>query len=122
MTAAAASPEILPPPKKQTVRKNLRPLRPYLAKYWPGLVFGTISVLLDNGTWIIFPLVLGRAIEKLHQGVTREKLLIYAGLLVGIAVVKGIFRFLTRWIVIGISRDIEFDLRNGLFRHLENLS
>jgi ATP-binding cassette subfamily B protein len=122
MTSVAVSPEILTPPKKQTVRKNLRPLLPYLAKYWPGLAFGTISVLLDNGTWIIFPLVLGRAIEKLHQGVTREKLLIYAGLLVGIAVVKGIFRFLTRWIVIGISRDIEFDLRNGLFRHLENLS
>ncbi len=35
---------------------------------------------------------------------------------------KGIFQFLTRWIVIGISRDIEFDLRNDLFAHLESLS
>jgi len=41
---------------------------------------------------------------------------------VGIALVKGIFRFLTRWVAIGISRDIEFDLRNDLFRHLESLS
>ncbi len=39
-----------------------------------------------------------------------------------VAVGKGIFQFLTRWIVIGISRDIEFDLRNDLFRHLESLS
>ncbi len=38
------------------------------------------------------------------------------------AAVKGIFQFLTRWIVIGISREIEFDLRNDLFRHLESLS
>lgn len=122
MTSATVEPQIFTPPKKQSVRRNLRPLAPYLAKYWPGLAFGTISVLLDNGTWIIFPLVLGRAIEKLYEGVTREKLLTYAGLLVGIAIVKGIFRFLTRWIVIGISRDIEFDLRNDLFRHLEGLS
>ncbi len=40
----------------------------------------------------------------------------------GIWILKGIFQFLTRWIVIGISREIEFDLRNDLFRHLEGLS
>jgi ATP-binding cassette subfamily B protein len=40
----------------------------------------------------------------------------------GVAAIKGIFQFLTRWIVIGISREIEFDLRNDLFRHLESLS
>ena len=122
MTSAAVQPQILAPPAKQSVRRNLRPLLPYFRKYWRGLAVGTISVLLDNGTWIVFPLVLGRAINSLYQGVTREKLATYAGLLVGIAIVKGIFRFLTRWVVIGISRDIEFDLRNDLFRHLESLS
>ena len=122
MTSATEQPQILAPPLKQSVRRNLRPLLPYLGKYWRGLAFGTVSVLLDNGTWILFPLVLGRAINSLHQGVTREKLATYAALLVAVALVKGIFRFLTRWVVIGISRDIEFDLRNDLFRHLESLS
>ena len=122
MTSATVQPQILAPPQRQSVRRNLRPLLPYFRKYWRGLAFGTITVLLDNGTWIVFPLVLGRAINGLYQGVTREKLATYAGLLVAIAVVKGIFRFLTRWVVIGISRDIEFDLRNNLFRHLESLS
>jgi ATP-binding cassette subfamily B protein len=122
MTSATVQPQILTRPRKQSVRHNLRPLLPYLGKYWRGLARGTLSVLLDNGTWIVFPLVLGRAIESLYQGVTQEKLATYAGLLVGIAAVKGFFRFLTRWIVIGISRDIEFDLRNDLFRHLESLS
>jgi ATP-binding cassette subfamily B protein len=42
--------------------------------------------------------------------------------LFAIALIKGIFQFLTRWVVIGISRDIEFDLRNDLFAHLERLS
>jgi ATP-binding cassette subfamily B protein len=122
MTSATVQPQILAPRQRQSVRRNLRPLLPYFRKYWRGLAFGTVSVLLDNGTWIVFPLVLGWAINGLYQGVTREKLATYAALLVGIALVKGVFRFLTRWVVIGISRDIEFDLRNDLFRHLESLS
>src|SRR5579863_117860 len=102
--------------------KNLRPLAPYLKRYRWHYAFGTACVFLTNGIWILFPLVLGKAADDLHGGVTRHKLLVYAGLLLGIAVTKGVFQFLTRWVVIGISRDIEFDLRNDLFAHLERLS
>ena len=41
------------------------------------------------------------------------------GALVAIGIVRGIFLYAQRWILIGISREIEFDLRNDLFRHLE---
>src|ERR1700746_1826450 len=102
--------------------KSLRPLLPYLKRYRWAYVFGTVCVFLTNGTWILFPLVLGKAADDLHAGVTRHKLLVYAGLLLAIAVIKGIFQFLTRWVVIGVSRDIEFDLRNDLFARLEGLS
>jgi ATP-binding cassette subfamily B protein len=102
--------------------KNLRPLLPYLKRYRWAYVFGTLCVFLTNGIWILFPLVIGRAADDLHTGVTRHKLLLYAGWLLAIAVTKGIFQFLVRWVVIGISRDIEFDLRNDLFAHLERLS
>ena len=102
--------------------KNLRPLLPYLKRYRWGYFFGTVCVFITNGTWVLFPLVIGRASDDLHEGVTRHKLLVYAGLLLAIALVKGIFQFLTRWVVIGISRDIEFDLRNDLFARLEGLS
>jgi ATP-binding cassette subfamily B protein len=102
--------------------KSLRPLLPYLKRYRWSYVAGTLCVLLTNGIWILFPLVLGKAADDLHQGVTRHKLLLYAAVLLAIAATKGIFQFLTRWIVIGISRDIEFDLRNDLFARLEVLS
>jgi ATP-binding cassette subfamily B multidrug efflux pump len=102
--------------------KSLRPLLPYLKRYRWGYIFGTACVLFTNGIWILFPLVIGKAADDLHTGVTRHKLLVYAGLLLAIAVTKGIFQFLTRWVVIGISRDIEFDLRNDLFARLEALS
>src|SRR5246500_1358987 len=102
--------------------KSLRPLLPCVKRYRWAYAFGTGCVLLHNGIWVLFPLVIGKASDDLNQGVTRYKLLVYAGLLLAIAVAKGIFQFLTRWIVIGISRDIEFDLRNDLFAHLERLS
>jgi ATP-binding cassette, subfamily B, multidrug efflux pump len=102
--------------------KSLRPLLPYLKRYRWGYIAGTLCVFLTNGIWILFPLVLGKAADDLHRGVSRHKLFLYATLLIAIAVGKGIFQFLTRWIVIGVSRDIEFDLRNDLFQKLESLS
>jgi len=102
--------------------KSLRPLIPYFKKYRRSYVVGTICVFLTNGIWILFPLVIRRAVDDLHLGITRHKLVTYALLLLAVAATKGIFQFLTRWIVIGVSREIEFDLRNDLFRHLEGLS
>jgi ATP-binding cassette, subfamily B, multidrug efflux pump len=104
------------------VPKNLRPLVPYLKRYRSSLFWGGLCVLFNNGIWILFPQVLRRAVNDLHFGVTRQKLLTYSLLIIGLAVGKGIFQFLTRWVLIGISRDIEFDLRNDLFAHLERLS
>jgi len=104
--------------------QRLRPLLPYMKRYRWGYLMGVLCVFLHNGIWILFPKVLGTAADILHEGVAqqRQKLLLYAGLLLAIGLSKGIFQFLTRWIVIGISRDIEFDLRNDLFAHLEKLS
>src|SRR6201981_4066650 len=102
--------------------KNLRPLFPYLKKYRAAYIWGGLCVLLMNGTWILFPLVIRHAINDLWQGVTLHKLWTVSLVLLLVAGVKGIFQFLTRWIVIGVSREIEFDLRNDLFRHLEGLS
>jgi ATP-binding cassette subfamily B protein len=101
--------------------KNLRPLFPYLHKYWKGFVAGTVAVFFNNGIWILFPLVIRRAVDGLNQGVTHQKLVTYSLMLIAVAGGKGIFQFLTRWIVIGISREIEFDMRNDLFRRLESL-
>jgi ATP-binding cassette subfamily B protein len=85
-------------------------------------LLGTICVFLTNGIWILFPQIILRAVDDLYLGVTRHKLVTYALLLLAVAAGKGIFQFLTRWVVIGVSREIEFDLRNDLFRHLEGLS
>ncbi len=67
------------------------------------------------------PQVLRLAVDDLYRGVTAEKLGRYALLLLGIAVIAGVFKFWMRQAVIGISRHVEYDLRNDLFAHLERL-
>jgi ATP-binding cassette subfamily B protein len=102
--------------------KRLKPLAPYLWKYrWP-LIWGGVCVLANNGIAVWLPKVIGYAVDALKHSVTRESLLYYSEMILVVVVSKGIFQFLTRWIVIGVSREIEYDLRNDLFRHLESLS
>ena len=102
--------------------RNLRPLAPYLRKYRKTFWIGALCVLCNNGVWILFPLVIRRAIDDLNKQLNLQKLAFYAGALLAVAGTKAIFQFLTRWILIGVSREIEFDLRNDLFAHLERLS
>jgi len=103
--------------------KSLRPLYPYLKKYRRGFLISVVCVLMLNGIAVQFPQVIKAALDYLQTGGRSiNRLGYYALLLVLIAGTKGIFQYLTSWIVIGISRDIEFDLRNDLFQHLEELS
>ncbi|HZU10515.1 MAG TPA: ABC transporter ATP-binding protein [Pseudacidobacterium sp.] len=101
---------------------KLQPLFPYLRRYRRGFLWGGVSVVLSNLIWIFFPQVIRIAIDDLNHGVTERKIWLYASLLVGVSLAKGVFLFLTRWIIIGLSRDIEFDLRNDLFLQLEKQS
>ncbi len=104
------------------MHKNLKPLYPYLWKYKYTLLVGAVTVVLTNGIWVLFPQVIQRATDALNGHITRRQLAIYCLLMLAVACSKGIFQFLTRWLVIGVSREIEYDLRNDLFRHLEGLS
>jgi len=86
------------------------------------LTLGLICIVFSNAFLLATPWVTGHAVDALRESVTREKLLYYAGLIVGLTVLQGVFRFLTRMLIIGVSRDAEYTLRNDLFRHLETLS
>src|SRR3981189_2852930 len=101
---------------------SMRPLLPYLKRYRWGFVAGGFCLFFINGGRVLLPQVIRHAVDDLNAGVTSAKLLHFALQMLEVAAVHGVFLFLTRWIVIGISRDIEFDLRNDLFAHLERLS
>src|SRR2546430_1559796 len=102
--------------------KSLRPLLPYLKRYRWGYVVGTLCIFVSNAALVLVPWVIGHGINDLKTGVTEQKLLHWIVWLLAVAAIRSVFLFLTRWILIGISRDIEFDLRNDVFSHLETLS
>jgi ATP-binding cassette subfamily B protein len=100
--------------------RDLRPLFAYMRRYRWGYVWGSLSVVATNAISVQLPRVLGRAIDYLRRpDATHRHILMFAGILIAIGAGKGIFLYAQRWILIGISREIEFDLRNDLFRHLE---
>ena len=100
--------------------RDLRPLFAYMRRYKWGYVWGSLCVVGTNAVYVLFPKVLEKAIDGLRSGLTHRKLILFVVALVAIGIVKGIFLYAQRWILIGISREIEFDLRNDLFRHLES--
>jgi ATP-binding cassette, subfamily B, multidrug efflux pump len=104
------------------VIERLSFLFPYFRRYRGRILGGIGAVLLSSVIGLFTPLVLGGAVDTLREEVSGRTLLLYGGLLVAVSLGQGVFMFLQRKILITISRDIEFDLRNVFFRHLERLS
>jgi ATP-binding cassette subfamily B multidrug efflux pump len=102
--------------------ESLRTVRVYLWRYRRSLALGLGALVLKDIAGAAQPLVIRAAIDTLARAFGLGRLLRFAGLLIGLAAIKGIFQYWMRVIIIGISRDIEYDLRNDLFRHLVELS
>jgi ATP-binding cassette subfamily B multidrug efflux pump len=96
-------------------------LLPFLLRYKRAFLTGLTCVVVTTAIQLLSPWVLKHAIDDLNAGVTRAKLAMYAGLLLAIAIVGGLFRFLMRRILIGASRDIEYDVRNAFFARLQQM-
>jgi ATP-binding cassette subfamily B protein len=99
---------------------RLSPLFPYLRRYWRSFALGGLALIVYNASKALIPLVIGGAITDMQNGLSAQKVEYHALRLLGIAALAGVALYLTRQIIIGASREIEFDLRNDLFRHLES--
>jgi ATP-binding cassette subfamily B protein len=98
-----------------------RKLLSYFEPYKRILVFGVACVFMTNLVRMTAPLVLRHAVDDLAASVSHSKLFEYAGLLIAIALGQGIFLFTQRRLLINMSRDIEYDLRNDFYEHLQKL-
>lgn len=125
--------------------KNLKGLLPYLRRSWAGLTLGSVYLLLGAVVGALLPLATGVVIDSLsgshgllqrfalttgplhdlllrfYRPFSRETLLVYVLTLLGLVALKGLFSFLTRWTLIGVSRDIEYDMRNDILEKLLSL-
>ena len=92
-----------------------------MLKYRRAFAIGFACVIVTAAVGLAGPWVLKYAIDDLGQGVDTGKIAFYAWIILGLAAVGGFFRFVMRRIIIGASRDIEYDLRNDFFAHLQRL-
>ena len=135
-------------PAKTSAKVNLTGLRPYLRRYPGAITLGMITLVLMSMVGNIIPLATGVITDTLtgsprpfahavndegapavgagwltrvipyYQPHSRHTVLIYCLLLVLCVAIKGVLSFTTRWVLIGVSRDIEFDIRNDLLSRL----
>ncbi|HXZ20016.1 MAG TPA: ABC transporter ATP-binding protein [Candidatus Acidoferrales bacterium] len=137
--AAATFPRAV---RKPSPLQNLRTLLPYVWRYRRGSALGVATLLAGGLVGAMLPLVMGTIVDSIsgahaliermsalpgplerfllsfYRPLSGETLVFFSLTLLGIVLVKGIFSFLTRNILIGVSRDIEYDLRNELLDHL----
>jgi ATP-binding cassette subfamily B multidrug efflux pump len=93
----------------------------YVTRYRRSFLLGLACVITTTAITLAGPWVLKYAIDDLTANVTAAKVRFYALALLVLAAVGGVFRFLMRRIIIGASRDIEYDLRNDFFAALQRL-
>jgi ATP-binding cassette subfamily B protein len=85
------------------------------------MAVGLILVVISNLFTVAGPYLLKMAIDSLGQELRGDLILLYAGLIVLVALVAGIGRYFMRELLNGISRRMETDLRGNLFGHFMRL-
>ncbi len=102
-------------------------LLPYLLRYRRRFAAGSVFLVCATAIQVVTPWVLGLAVDDLATGISGgvggagARLGLYAGAILAMACAGGWCRFRMRRIIIGASRDVEYDLRNAFFAHLQRL-
>lgn len=100
---------------------NLKSLQKYFIRYKAKIFWGILFILISNGFSTYIPIVIKDAINDLHNSLTHQTLIKYGLLIAGSSLIAGVFRFLIRQTIIVVSREIEFDLRQDFWAHIQRL-
>src|SRR5687767_2298773 len=101
--------------------RALRGLQPYFRPYRRALIGGAGAILGSVVVGMATPLLVGGAVDSFRLSPSAATLMTYAGLLIGVAAVRGVFTYLQRMVLVTMSRDIEVDLRDDFFAQLLRL-
>ena len=102
--------------------KALSRLSKYLRKHKKALIVGSFCILALQLIGLAIPWLMKLAVDAIPKATRVQELFKYGVLIVVAAAVQGVFRFAMRWLMIGASREMEYELRKDLFAHLLKLS
>ncbi len=100
---------------------RLRQLATYLRPHWRSVLLGMIALLVVNGLGVYIPLLIRDSIDELRQGFSFEDIVRIVILIFILASISWGIRMLSRLLIFGIGRDVEFTLKQGIFEHLLTL-
>jgi ATP-binding cassette subfamily B protein len=98
-----------------------RRLLSYFRPFRKALAIGLLCGAATNAIKVVAPFVLRQAVDALALDVTYAALLGFGGMLVAVACAQGVFYFVQRRALNTMSRDIEYNLRNDYYRHLQRM-
>ena len=98
--------------------EDLRKFALYFRKYKLELAIGIACILGSVTAGLFIPLIVGQAVDANWTQLSWSKLTISAGKVLGASLISGLFLFLQRRILIGMSRNVEYDMRQEFYRHL----
>ncbi|MEO9894594.1 ABC transporter ATP-binding protein [Aurantibacter sp.] len=110
--------------------KELKHLNKYFRKYWLKLLIGVIITIIARIFSLVLPSYVNKSFEVIDDLVTEninkieatDLLTQYILIIIGTAILSGIFTFLMRQTIINVSRYIEYDLKNEVFDHYQYLN
>jgi len=144
-SASPSGPAVAPAAPRASPWQNLSTLLPYMWRYKGGTIAGIVTLVVGGLVGAMLPLVMGTIVDSIsgsrslishmqalpgpverllmsfYRPLSGETLVFFSLTLIAIVLAKGLFSFLTRNILIGVSRDIEFDVRNELLDSLLRL-
>jgi ATP-binding cassette, subfamily B, multidrug efflux pump len=100
---------------------KLAPLLPYFRPYRGRVVLGIATLAAAAALGLLAPLLIGSAVDALRSEVSRSRLASYAGLILLVAMLQGVFSYAQRMTLVTLSRSIERDLRQALLDRLLRL-
>jgi ATP-binding cassette, subfamily B, multidrug efflux pump len=86
------------------------------------MILGFLALLLSNSTLLLAPHILKDAIDSLRESVIETDMSIYALAFLGVMIIQGVFKYFVRQTLGVVSRRIEYDMRNDIFRHIQQMS
>lgn len=105
--------------------KALKTLNPYFWKHKILLFWGILFIIASNFFNIYKVQFVGKSVDELTKNGNlgfNNQVLIYVGIIVGCSLLTGFFTFMMRQTIIVASRRIEYELKNKIYRHYQDLS
>lgn len=102
-------------------RSQLQKLATYMRPHWKTASLGMLALFIVNAVGVYIPLLIRNAVDELQVTFSFDRVVYYVVLILVLATLMWGIRVASRMLLFGVGRQVEFDLKQGIFQHLLTL-